>query len=647
MAESCLSAAGAPDDARRSKYPMISVEDAIVHVLKNSSALSLIEVPLMETCGRVVAIDVTAQDPFPAFRASIMDGYAVGADLEPGIYPVQQRIHAGDTSDRSETLRPGHIVYITTGAMVPEGAQGVVKIEDTSAVGSMDSKVHVHVKIPNGCNIRQIGSDINKGEVIIKKGTVVGPAEVGLLATVGVMSVLCYSQPVIGILSTGSELVNPWEVPTGSQIRDSNRATMLAAFKADGYSCIDLGIVKDSNQDLELVLQQAIATCDVIVTSGGVSMGDADLVKPMLESLGTVHFGRLNMKPGKPTTFATLKKSDKNVLFFGLPGNPVSCLVTKSLFVDPALRKLHGLNSAESMHAQLIVEVDSDLKLDPERPEYHRAILGISSSGSVTAKSTGIQRSSRLLSMSSANALLCLPQGNGSVPAGTKVTAILTGSLPSPPSSACYHKAAACIDFPLIDTPVSKDTGVIADLNPMKTKSMSIRVGLLTISDRASQGVYPDESGPEMQKCLISMANTLDSKGQKWPIELNIVHTLIVPDEPERITEIINVWCESNSDWEFPMDLILTSGGTGFGERDFTPETIRPLLHREAPGVAQALLNEGLKYTPLAVLSRPVVGTRHNTLICTLPGSVKAVRENIKALGPLLPRIMELTRYRP
>jgi hypothetical protein len=266
------------------------------------------------------------------------------------------------------------------------------------------------------------------------------------------------------------------------------------------------------------VLQQAIATCDVIVTSGGVSMGDADLVKPMLESLGTVHFGRLNMKPGKPTTFATLKKSDRNVLFFGLPGNPVSCLVTKSLFVDPALRKLQGLNSAESMHAQLIVEIDSDLKLDPERPEYHRAILGISSYGSVTAKSTGIQRSSRLLSMSSANALLCLPQGDTTIPAGTRVFAILTGSLPSPPSSACYHKAAACIDFPSIDTTgdtnirVSKDTGVIADLNPMKTKSMSIQVGLLTISDRASQGIYPDESGPEMQKCLVAMATTLDSK---------------------------------------------------------------------------------------------------------------------------------------
>jgi gephyrin len=137
-------------------------------------------------------------------------------------------------------------VYITTGAMVPEGAQGVVKIEDTSAVGTMDSNVQVHVKIPNGCNIRQIGSDINKGEIVIKKGTLIGPAEVGLLATVGVMSVLCYTQPVIGILSTGSELVNPWEAPVGSQIRDSNRATLLAAFEIDGYTCIDLGINMDA-----------------------------------------------------------------------------------------------------------------------------------------------------------------------------------------------------------------------------------------------------------------------------------------------------------------------------------------------------------------------------------------------------------------
>ena len=170
MAESCMTAAGAPDDRRRSRYPMINVEDAIVHVLQNTSALPLENVGLTSTCGRVVAADVAARDPFPSFRASIMDGYAVCGNLEPGIYPVQQRIHAGDPSEILENLNPGSVVYITTGAMVPEGANAVVKIEDTSSVkgeanadSTTETKVEIAIKVTEGANIRQIGCDIKAG----------------------------------------------------------------------------------------------------------------------------------------------------------------------------------------------------------------------------------------------------------------------------------------------------------------------------------------------------------------------------------------------------------------------------------------------------------------------------------------------------
>lgn len=168
MAESCLTTAGVPDDRRRSKYPMINVEDAIVHVLQNTSALPLENVPLMDACGRVVASDIAANDPFPSFRASTMDGYAVLANREAGIYPVQQRIHAGDASEKSEALKPGNVVYITTGAMVPEGADAVVKIEDTtngeiSSNIAEETKVEIMVKVPVGANIRQIGCDIQAG----------------------------------------------------------------------------------------------------------------------------------------------------------------------------------------------------------------------------------------------------------------------------------------------------------------------------------------------------------------------------------------------------------------------------------------------------------------------------------------------------
>ena len=632
----------------------------------------------MEACGRVVAREIRANDPFPPFRASIMDGYAVCGDLAPGVYTVQDlRLLAGVNAAEQPLAGPESVAYITTGAMVPEGANAVVKIEDTSAVvGTSDEdkdpskkRVQINVPVPAGSHIRQVGSDIQAGEVILQQGTVVAPAEVGLLATVGVTSVPCYARPVVGVMSTGSELVNPWEIPTGSQVRDSNRATLLAAFRQDlgDTHCVDLGIVADSARDLDTALRAAAARCDVVVTSGGVSMGDADLVKPTLERLGKVHFGRLNMKPGKPTTFATLKvkksndAGDKTVLFFGLPGNPVSCLVTKTLFIDPALRRLQGMSSLAAMHPQVAVELETALTLDPERPEYHRAVLeaggAAGTTGMVVARSTGNQRSSRLLSMKSSNALLCLPQGPGVVPKGTSVAAILTGPFPPPPApAACFHRAAAAVDFsqvaevvavavtPASQAPVSGVTSALCTIaTPTYTAASpyTMRVGLLTVSDRASQGIYADESGPEMEKMLVALSSgtaaPLAAPAMGWPLQPVVECRGVVPDEPEVIAATVALWADQRN-----LDLILTSGGTGFGERDLTPEAVRPLLHREAPGVAQALLNEGLKHTPLAVLSRPVVGTRGKTLICTLPGSVKAVRENIVALGPLLPRIIQL-----
>jgi molybdopterin biosynthesis enzyme MoaB len=298
-------------------------------------------------------------------------------------------------------------------------------------------------------------------------------------------------------------------------------------------------------------------------------MGDADLVKPMLEKLGAVHFGRLNMKPGKPTTFATIRRVgtgiEKNVLFFGLPGNPVSCLVTKALFIDPSLRRLQGMDSATAVHAQITVQLESTLALDPERPEYHRAILSTGSdlSGAVTARSTGNQRSSRLLSMSSSNALLCLPQGTGTVTAGTKVIAIVTGPLAAPKASMCHHKSAACLDFPQEAAKASHGVPapVPASSATQQKAPYKMRVGLLTISDRvrsqnrlplfcydspfirttlplkqASQGVYTDDSGPEMKKMLLAIASGPDTTAKVpsigWPLEPVIVHTAVVPDEP-------------------------------------------------------------------------------------------------------------------
>jgi gephyrin len=250
------------NESRKSKFDMIAVEEAIEIVLRQSTFSYQEEsVSIMNSCGRIVSKQITASDPFPSFPASIMDGYAVHAPLESGIFPVQDRIWAGDeaigNNDRSTFLKPGHVVYITTGAMIPSGANAVIKIEDTDTVNgkpnnnsserrrreSNETEVKINVSCVEGTSIRQIGSDINVGEIILQKGQLIGSAEVGLLATTGVSNVMCYKKPVVGVLSTGNELVNAWETPVGSQIRDSNRASLISAFQSEGNNVIDLGIL--------------------------------------------------------------------------------------------------------------------------------------------------------------------------------------------------------------------------------------------------------------------------------------------------------------------------------------------------------------------------------------------------------------------
>lgn len=335
-----------------------------------------------------------------------------------------------------------------------------------------------------GANIREIGSDIALGEVIVDTLQIIETAEIGLLASAGVTQVRCFKKPVVGVMSTGDELVEPWEMPVDSQVRDSNRAALIAGLRHERFEVVDLGIVKDAAASLEATLLAASTKCDVIITSGGVSMGEADLVKPTLAKLGTVHFGRMNMKPGKPTTFATLpRESGSPCIVFGLPGNPVSCLVTKSLLIEPCLRRLQGLPIEQCMPPQMAVTVKPTLKLDAERPEYHRARL--STDLIPVAQSTGDQRSSRLLSMRSSNALLCLPQGGAKsvVYPGEVITAIVTGPLPPPSPLICYHKLAVSSHSLTSSSGVpSAGLTMVGEAKPKPRALM--RVGLLTISDR-------------------------------------------------------------------------------------------------------------------------------------------------------------------
>jgi gephyrin len=262
--------------------------------------------------------------------------------------------------------------------------------------------------------------------------------EVGLLASVGVREVEVYKRPVVGVLSTGDEIVEhdrEGALRLG-EVRDTNRPGLIAAAREWGYEVVDLGIASDQPGSLEEVLRDALRKVDLVITTGGVSMGELDLLKPTIErSLGgTIHFGRVAMKPGKPTTFATVpvKNNDGervSKVIFSLPGNPASALVTFHLFVLPSLRQMSGIEPAGLPRVPVILS--HDFSLDKSRPEYHRAIVSVGSDGVLSATSTGGQRSSRVGSLKGANALLCMPSGPEPLRKGAKVEALLMGSLRS------------------------------------------------------------------------------------------------------------------------------------------------------------------------------------------------------------------------
>ncbi|KAI8807909.1 hypothetical protein BJ742DRAFT_894810 [Cladochytrium replicatum] len=439
--------------ARNSTYPMLSLTDAETLIRKFATILEPIERPVDPgLIGYVLAEDVISNEPVPAFRASIVDGYAVIASDGPGEYPVVGSTTAGEASSTTGatvgTLRSGEIMRVTTGAPVPNFATAVVMVEQTElVVASEDGKEERIVRIlakdvKENDNIRGIGSDVAVGEVVLRKGDLVSTVggELGVLASIGITKVPVFKKPVVAVLSTGNEVVDFAQQPLPlGKVRDTNRITLLGILDAAHIPYIDFGSVGDSDwsaPELEKELQKALDVADVVVTSGGVSMGELDLLKPTIVKLGgEIHFGRVALKPGKPTTFATFpSRSNTPKLIFALPGNPVSANVMFHVFVIPAIRCLAGYSNPEL--PQVIAELGHRINLDP-RPEFYRVTLETQFSGDnssnysgfkYVAFGTGFQRSSRMMSMRSASALLLLPAATAEVTQlqpGARVRALL------------------------------------------------------------------------------------------------------------------------------------------------------------------------------------------------------------------------------
>jgi molybdopterin molybdotransferase len=399
---------------RASTYPLVDPAEAAQLVLDHTPVLPIEEVSLAEGWGRVLGGDLVAPSQLPPFPASAVDGYAIRSADGGGRLRVVGESAAGRPFE--EALPPGAAARILTGGVLPAGADTVVMVEEVTQEG--DSVV-VPEGFHAGRNFHAPGSDLRQGEVVLRRGHPLGAAELGLAAALNFPRLRVHRRPRVALMSTGDELVEVGREPGPGQIVDSNRWALLAALREAGTEVTLLGVAPDRPEQLREMVVGALRDHEVLVTSGGVSVGTHDLVKPLLESLGEVHVGRVKLKPGKPFTFATLGQGR---LAFGLPGFPVSSLVTFEVFVRPSLRKMQGF--AQLSRPRLAVRLDYEARASADRTEYQRVTLA-SRGGELVARSTGSQSSSRLMSLAGAHALVPVPPGQGGIPAGTIVEALI------------------------------------------------------------------------------------------------------------------------------------------------------------------------------------------------------------------------------
>lgn len=387
---------------RQSPYPIIALDEALALIAQHTPAPTrTVTLPLSPALvGHVLAESVSADTDLPPGPTTNVDGYAVAsASTPPGEYDV---VTLSTLQQRSaQTLGGGEIFRINTGQGLPAGTDAVVMVEDTAlraADGGEETRVRVLAQVAAGENVRARASDVHAGQTVLARGTVLSSlgGEIGTLAFLGRAHATVHRKPVVGILSTGNELVdagaNAGAEPWGFAVYDANRPSLRAAVEALGYATVDLGIVRDDAALTLAALERGVRETDVVITTGGTSMGESDLLKPLLERAlhGRIHFGRVAMKPGKPTTFATVDST----LVFALPGNPASALVTFYVFVLPALRKLSGCAAGADGWSlpRTTVTLATPMRLDP-RPEFHRVVLK-TQHGRLVAHSTGSQRSS-------------------------------------------------------------------------------------------------------------------------------------------------------------------------------------------------------------------------------------------------------------
>jgi molybdopterin molybdotransferase len=406
---------------------VIALEEARRRVIDGCTVLAPVDLPIAAARGCVVAEPVASPEDVPPLPNTAVDGYAVRA-VDTHDAPVELKVVGVLAAGAAPTtpVATGEAVRIMTGAPMPDGADAVVMVEDTEALASGQAVVINKAARP-GDAVREVGSDVSLGDVVLPAGTVLGPAHIGVLASIGRLSVHAYPKARVGVLSTGDELVEDGRPLRPGQIRESNRPMLLGLVDQAGAQPVDLGLVRDDDAAITAAIEQAVATCDAVVTSGGVSMGDYDLIKVVLDRLGDMQWMQIAIKPAKPFAFGVLAGPSGPVPVFGLPGNPVSSLVSFEMLARPALRKMMGHAELDRPRVRAVADEPFRRRADGKL-HLVRVHGSFGPDGRLHVRSTGAQGSHQLASTAGANGLALVADGDG-IEAGADVEVALL-SLP-------------------------------------------------------------------------------------------------------------------------------------------------------------------------------------------------------------------------